>query len=160
RTIHTLRQDARQYLEECKLYAAVAGTGLATVAAPTGKAPLKRLQACLATAEAHRKQLLDLSTPKYFRGDRVLWLCGGLGLVLIVLSGLLLLRLYGLTGGLVALAGSTVVVSALGGGLAAWLYAQAKQQARTVYQPLEQVLAEVEVLLPVCLERGTAKYQR
>ncbi len=156
--IQAMRQEARQFLEECKLYHAVAVDNRLDAFRPS-KEPRQRLQKCLSTAEATLRQLKSLTTPQYFRGDRILWSCGGLWLVLMILSGLLL-RIYGLTGGIYALAGSTVGVAALGGGLAAWLYAQAKRQARTVYQPLSRALAEAEGLLPICLEQGRARWQR
>src|SRR5260370_29029850 len=87
--------------------------------------PFKRLDQCLSTADVQLHKLKRLRVPRYFRGERLLWIFLALWLVGFVVSGFLLGSPLGWVDGLT---GSTIGVLLVVGGLSLWLYTGARKQ--------------------------------
>jgi hypothetical protein len=153
RRCRSIREEADEFLQECRLrsdFPTEPSTADATMA---DFDPFFLARKEIDLAETKLKELKSLKIPRYFRGEKLLWIILAAWVISIGPFGLAASWLYGLVG-------SAVAALAVGGGLVIWLYSVAKAQAKEVGQPLYLAVARAEGLLPSCQEEAAAQYHR
>jgi hypothetical protein len=147
----SIRAKAEDFLEECRLAAdspVEANTKAATIA---DFDPVHLVQQQLDLAETKLRELRSLRIPRYFRGEKLLW-------IMVVVWILSLYPAWLAAGWFYGLLASTFGVSLIGLCVVAWLRAVAKAQVRRVTQPLYLALARAAGLLDACREEATFRY--
>jgi DNA segregation ATPase FtsK/SpoIIIE, S-DNA-T family len=147
-----LRQEADDFIEECRLAGAIAEPDEAAPE-PQGKDPIDELQDLLSFGDWQLIALKNLRLPRWLKGERLLFLFGLAWLVLVYPA----FRFFGLPFGL----GGCTLLTGLGG-LITWamLYARARAQVARYYGPLCQAVNRAEQLLPLCREQSATIYHR
>ncbi len=144
--------EAKHYLEECRLYRE---PNLDTeTPPPVDDDPLRRFVDKLATAENILVELKALRLPRLVRGGAGFWIIVGLVVLLVGPAG------YLSDWQPWPLGISFAVAVVLGGGLAGWIYFQARSNALGAFDSLCQTLFEGETARQQWHDQATAKCQR
>lgn len=148
--IDAIQEETTEFLRACG-QSGVAAMQISSGAEPAEHDPFTGVEQRLSTADGQLQKLKSLAIPKYFRGERLLWVFLAVWIIVLLLSGFLARRVYETadwaTVWLYPLLGSTAGVLALGGGLSVWLKAVARRQVSFHCQSLAQALTEAEALL-------------
>jgi hypothetical protein len=144
-------RETRHYLRECRQ----SPDRIAEAGTPPRRAkdPLHRIQEYVQFADWQLVELKALKVPPYLKGERLLWVFGGL----------LLLSLYpaALLGGWVwGPVSAAAIALVLWGVATVWLRAVAQAQVNRVCGPLFKALRGAESLLEGCRNEARLKHRR
>jgi DNA segregation ATPase FtsK/SpoIIIE, S-DNA-T family len=162
RRCRTLRQEAVDYLQQCRLGVDLPVDLKATTATMADFDPAELVPQQIELAETKFQALRSLRTPRYLRGERFLWIMATVWLLAIPLSALGIGWLWGsfVAGWLYGSLGGSLGVLFIGLGIYVWLFSIAKAQVKEIGQPLFLALARAEGLLQSCRDEATFYYHQ
>jgi len=151
--MHSIRREAREFLEMCRLAGGQLREQAPSTPQPRAQDIVGQLDEYLAFADGQLTQLKNLKIPQYFKGERLLWIFAAIWLLAIYPAHFMGGWFYGFILG-------TVAVVALGVAVTFWLYSIARRQIGGLFGPLSQALVKVEALAKECREQVAIDYHR
>jgi hypothetical protein len=154
RQVQAIERETREFLQSCnqsvKHLRDEAGDP------PPGQPlkPREELRNYLGLAEEKLETLKGLKLPRWFKGERLLWLFAAVGALAAIPA------IYFSHNLIYALAGTAAGTVVVGLSVSFWLRSLARAQVQRVYEPLMQALHRARLVMKPCDQEAAAEHRR